>query len=30
MKPSGDGFDVALPAKALDPVATVLVFKTKG
>jgi alpha-L-fucosidase len=28
--PSGDGIDVALPAKALDPVATVLVLTTKG
>jgi alpha-L-fucosidase len=30
LTPRGDGVDVALPAKALDPVATVLVFKTKG
>jgi alpha-L-fucosidase len=28
--PNGDGIDVALPAKALDPVATVLVLTTKG
>jgi alpha-L-fucosidase len=27
--PSGDGIDVALPAKALDPVATVLVLATR-
>jgi alpha-L-fucosidase len=30
MTPSGDGIDVALPSKAPDPVATVLVFKTRG
>jgi alpha-L-fucosidase len=28
--PSTDGIDVALPAKALDPVATVLVLTTRG
>jgi alpha-L-fucosidase len=29
ISPSGDGIEVQLPAKALDPVATVLVLKTE-